>query len=46
VNFAKNWVLTHDFGYRYAIRSINGSIDADFSLVCKQTLIQKNGLMC
>jgi len=39
----KTGFLTHNFGYRYASRSIKGSIDADFGLVFKKTLIQKNG---
>jgi len=36
----KTRFLTHNFGYRYASRSIKGSIDADFSLVFKKTLIK------
>jgi len=35
----KTGFLTHNFGYRYASRSI----DADFGLVFKKTLIQNNG---
>ena len=34
--------LAHNFGYRYASKSIKGSIDADFDLVFKKTLSQKN----
>jgi len=30
--------LTHNFGYRYASKSIKGSIDADFDLVFNKTL--------
>ena len=41
----KTVFLTHNFGYRYARRSIQGSLDADFGLVYKKTLIQKNGSM-
>jgi len=29
----KTGFLTHNFGYRYASKSIQGSIDADFDLV-------------
>ena len=37
--------LTHNFGYRYASKSMKGSIDADFDLVFNKTLSQKsNGL--
>ena len=35
--------LTHNFGYRYASKSIKGSTDADVDLVFKNTLSQKNG---
>jgi len=35
--------LTHNFGYKYASKSIKGSIDADFHLVFNKTLSQKNG---
>jgi len=41
----KTGFLTHNFGYRYASRSIKGSIDADLGIVFKKTLIQKNGSM-
>jgi len=37
--------LTHNFGYRYASKSIKGSIDADFDLVFNKTLSQMNGSM-
>ena len=36
---------THNFGLRYASKSIKGSIDADFDLVFNKTLSQKNGSM-
>jgi len=39
----KTFFLAHNFGYRYASKSIQGSIDADFDLVCNKTLSQKNG---
>jgi len=39
----KTGFLTHNIAYRYASRSINGSIDVDFGLGFKKTLIQKNG---
>ena len=32
--------LTHNFDYRYASKSIKGSIDADFDLVFNETLSQ------
>jgi len=32
--------LTHNFGYRYASKSITGSIDADFDLVFNKSLSQ------
>jgi len=35
--------LTHNFGYRYASKSIQGSIDRDFHLVFNKTLSQKSG---
>ena len=41
----KTRVLTHNFGYKYASKSIKGSIDADFNLVFNKTLCQKNGSM-
>jgi len=37
--------LTHNFGYRYASKSVKGSIDPDFDLVFNKTLSQKNGSM-
>ena len=49
--FLKFWIrpktvfLTHNFGYRYASKSIQGSINADFDLVFNKTLSQKNGPM-
>ena len=36
----KTGFLTHNFGYRYASKSIKGSIDADFDLVFNKTLSQ------
>jgi len=39
------WFLTHNFGYRYASKSIKGSIDADIDLVFNKTLSPKNGSM-
>ena len=36
----KTEFLTHNFGYRYASKSIKGSIDADFDLVFNKTLSQ------
>ena len=41
----KNGFLTHNFGYRYARKSIQGSIDADFDLVFNKTLSQTSGSM-
>jgi len=35
--------LTHNFGYRYDRKSIQGSIDADFDLVFNKILSQKRG---
>jgi len=35
--------LTHNFGYRYASKSIQGSVDADLHLVFNKTLSQKVG---
>jgi len=40
---SKTGFLTHNFGYRYASKSINGSMDADFDLVFNKTLSQKIG---
>jgi len=37
--------LTHNFGHRYASKSIKGPIDTDFDLVYKKTLSQKSGSM-
>jgi len=37
--------LAHKFGHRHASKSIKGSLDADFALVFKKTLSQKNGSM-
>jgi len=37
--------VKHNFGYRYASKSIKGSIDADFGLVFNKTLSQKIGSM-
>jgi len=39
----KTGFLAHNFGYRYASKSIKGSIDTDFDLVFNKTLSQKNG---
>jgi len=36
----KTGFLTHNFGYRYASKSIKGSVDADFDLVFNKTLSQ------
>jgi len=41
----KTGFLTHDFRYRYANKSIKGSIDADFHLGFNKSLSQKNGSM-
>ena len=41
----KTGFLTRNFGYRYASKSIQGSIDPDFDLVLNKTLSQKNGSM-
>jgi len=41
----KTRFLTHKFSYRYASKSIKGSIDANFDLVFNKTLSQKNGSM-
>jgi len=35
--------LTHNIGYRYASKSIQGAVDVDFDLVVNKTLSQKNG---
>jgi len=37
--------LTHNFGYKYVSKSIQGSIDTDFDLVFNKTLSQKSGSM-
>jgi len=37
---SKTGFLTHNFGYRYASKSIKSSIDADFDLVFNKTLSQ------
>jgi len=34
----KTGFLTHNFGYRYASMSIQGSTDVDFDLVVNKTL--------
>ena len=41
----KTRFLTHNFGYRYASRSIQGSIDVDSDLVLNKSLSQKSGSM-
>ena len=41
----KTGFLTHNFGNRYASKSIQGSIDADFDLVFNKTFSQKSGSM-
>ena len=41
----KTGFLTHNFGYRYGRKSIQGSIDADYDLVFNKTLSQKSGSM-
>jgi len=38
-------LLNHNFGFRYARKSIKGSKDADDSLVSKKSLSQ-NGSLC
>ena len=43
--FTKFCFFVHNFGYRYARKQFNGSKDADFGLVSKQILSQKNGPM-
>jgi len=37
--------LTYNFVYRYASKSIKGSIEADVDLVFNKTFSQKNGSM-
>jgi len=37
--------LTHNFDYRYASKSIQGSADTHFDLVFNKTLSQKSGAM-
>jgi len=44
-NRPKTGYLTHNFVYRYARKSIKGSTDADFDLIFKKILSQKNGSM-
>jgi len=39
----KTWFLTHNFGYRYASKSIQGSINVDFDLVFNRTLTKRVG---
>jgi len=39
----KTRFLAYNFGYRYASKSIKGSIDVDFDLVFNKTLSEKNG---
>jgi len=41
----KSGFVAHNFGYRYASKSIKGSIDADFDLVFNKTLSQRMGQM-
>jgi len=43
--FCQKLFFSHNFGYRYASKSIKGSIDADFGLVFKKILSQKNWSM-
>jgi len=38
---SKTGFLSHDVGYRYASKSIKGSLDVDFGLIFKTTLSQK-----
>jgi len=38
---SKTEFLSHNFGSRYAGKSVKGSKDADFSLVFKKSLSQK-----
>jgi len=40
---SKTGLLSHNFGQGYASKSIKGCIDADFGLVCENTLSQKMG---
>jgi len=39
----KTGYLTHNFGYRYASMSIQGSSDMEFHVVFNKTLSQKSG---
>jgi len=39
----KTGFLAHNFGHRYAGKSIKGSIDTDFDLIFNKTLSEKNG---
>ena len=43
--FTNLWCFVHNFHYRYARKSFKGSKDADFALVSKTVLSQKNGPM-
>jgi len=43
--FTNFWCFVHNFRYRYARKSFKGSKDADFGLVSKKILSQKNGPM-
>jgi len=43
--FTNFWCFIHNFCYRYARKSFKGSKDADFGLVSKKILSQKNGPM-
>jgi len=45
VIFPKTGFLSHNFGYRYASKSIKDSFDADFDLVYNTNLSQKNESM-
>jgi len=39
----KTGFLTHNFGYRYASKSIKGSIDGDFDLVFNKLWVNRMG---
>jgi len=41
--FTNFWFLAHNFGSRYARKTLKGSKDADHSLVSKKNLSQKYG---
>jgi len=43
--FTNFWCFVHNYRYRYVRKSFKGSKDADFGLVSKKILSQKNGPM-